>query len=179
MKREFRKAGVALVFVTGHQDPLYQAIDGAMAQNERKQICERIARGKAQTALRGKYIPGGHSPFGYQFRYSMIGKTERVVGLDEDPVTAPIAREMFSFVANGGTATGCASWLMERGIMTRKGGAGGTPPSPASCATPCTRASRRRCGSSRCTIPSPKRPGSSGARPIRSWPSPPRSPHRW
>jgi site-specific DNA recombinase len=122
LKREFRKAGVALVFVTGHQDPLYQAIDGAMAQNERTQICERIARGKVQTALRGKYIPGGAPPFGYQFRYAMIGKTERVVGLDEDPMTAPITREMFSFVANGGTATGCASWLMGRGIMTRKGG---------------------------------------------------------
>jgi site-specific DNA recombinase len=122
LKREFRKAGVELVFVTGHQDPLYQAIDGAMAQNERTQICERIARGKAQTALRGKYIPGGAPPFGYQFRYQMIGKTERVVGLDEDPVTAPIVREMYTFVANGGTATGCASWLMERGIMTRKGG---------------------------------------------------------
>ena len=77
LKREFRKAGVALVFVTGHQHPLYQAIDGAMAQNERKQIRERIAaRQGPDGAERASTSPVAIRPSATSSAV-MIGKTER------------------------------------------------------------------------------------------------------
>lgn len=122
LKREFRKAGVEIVFATGHQDPVYQAIDGAMAQNERTQIKERIARGKQQTARRGNYLPGGGAPYGYCFRYEKDGRREKVVGLDEDPETVPILREIFTSLADGVTATGICLRLNDRGVRSPRGG---------------------------------------------------------
>jgi site-specific DNA recombinase len=122
LKREFRKAGVELVFATGHQDPIYQAIDGAMAQNERAQIKERIARGKQTTARGGKYLPGGGPPYGYCFRYEKDGRREKVVGLDRDPETAPILREIFTSLADGVTATGICRRLNDRGVRSPRGG---------------------------------------------------------
>ena len=122
LKRELRKAGVELVFVTGHQDPVIQAVEGAMGQQERRQIRERIKRGKEQTAKRGRYIAGGCAPYGYRYRYEMVGRVEKVAGLDEDPATAPILREIFTFVADGGTATACTERLNGRSAPTSKGG---------------------------------------------------------
>jgi site-specific DNA recombinase len=92
LRREFRLAQVELVLVTGHQDQMVQAVEGIAAMQERKQIRERIARGKATTAMRGQYLPGGTPPFGYRHRLELVRTksqaVERVVGLDEDPETA-------------------------------------------------------------------------------------------
>jgi len=128
LRRELRIAGVDLVFVTGTQDPIYQAVEGAMGQNERRQIKERTKRGKESKAKSGCYLPG-HAPYGYRHRRALVGRSEKVVGLDPDLVTAPILQEIFDFISKGGSITGCARWLNSKGIPHREVSGGDRPPS--------------------------------------------------
>lgn len=120
IRRELRTSGIELVFVRGDQDPIIQALRGAMGQNERVQISERTTRGKRATAQNGKYL-AGHPPYGYRHRREMVGHVEKVVGLDEDPVTSPILRELFEGLAHGGSMTGLARALNARGVPAPRG----------------------------------------------------------
>lgn len=120
LRTELRKAGVELVFVTGQLDPANQLVLGFASMQERTQASERTARGKQQSARNGKYL-AGHAPYGYRHRRELVGHVEKVVGLDEDPVTAPILRELFEGLAQGGTMTGLAQALNERGVPAPRG----------------------------------------------------------
>jgi site-specific DNA recombinase len=120
LRRELRKAGVELVLVTGQQDPVGQLVEGFAGMQERKQASERTTRGKRTTAQNGTYLPG-HPPYGYRHRRELVGRVDKVVALDEDPVTSPILRELFDGLARGGSMTGLARSLNERGIPAPRG----------------------------------------------------------
>jgi site-specific DNA recombinase len=121
LKTEFRKAGVELVFVTGESNRVLQAVQGAMAQDELEKIRERSSRGQQTKAQQGSYLPG-QVPYGFRHRREMVFRTEKVVGLEENPETAPVLREIFQLVASGKTATWVAQHLNMREIpTTRKG----------------------------------------------------------
>ena len=109
--------------MTGDEHPIVEAVQGVVAQEERKNIIERVTRDKAQQARNGKYLPGA-APYGYQFVYEKRDRVERVCGLEIVPAQAAVVRDIFQHLTEGNTATGTAAWLNRRGIPTPKGGNG-------------------------------------------------------
>jgi site-specific DNA recombinase len=120
LKRELRRAGVGIDFVTGSKEQIIQVVESVVAQSERAQIRERSKRGKESTAQRGTML-AAHAPYGYRHRYDKVGRVDKVVGLDEDLVTGPIARRIFQFLADGGSMTGIANRLNEEGVPAPRG----------------------------------------------------------
>lgn len=126
---EAEAKGVAVEFVSEPLDDspegqLIRYIRGYAAKIEHIKIMERSRRGREQRARDGKPIPGGSPPIGYQWRWSIGGKSGKptVIGWDIDSEKAPLVRRFFRFIARGGTLTALAKQLNDEGVPTNKGG---------------------------------------------------------
>lgn len=120
IKTELRWAGARIEFVKGLPGVVGRAIDTIKSGMERDANSERIVRARRATALAGGYI-AGRAPYGYRHRREMRGTVLKIIGLDEDPVTSFVAREIFDTLARGGTAWGIANDLNRRGVPAPRG----------------------------------------------------------
>jgi site-specific DNA recombinase len=99
---EAAHAGVRVEFVsepldTTPEGELIRFVRGYAAKVEHTKIIERTQRGKRDKAARGQVVGIGRCPYGYQFvrEYDPVRERRRVVGLDPDPTTAPIAQRIW------------------------------------------------------------------------------------
>ena len=95
---EFARVGVAVAFVTTPTEDTSEGrlllhVKGVIAEYEREKIRIRTQRGIREKIERGLIVGKGFPPFGYQFTRDQTG---RVVGLDINPETAPIARRIIT-----------------------------------------------------------------------------------
>jgi site-specific DNA recombinase len=99
---ELKRAGVTVRYVTLRlgdtaEDALLKNVRSAIAEYERSKIALRTSRGRRAKAERGEYVGTGRPPYGYCLVRHIDPRTQkpRVVGLEPDPVTAPIACRIF------------------------------------------------------------------------------------
>ncbi len=117
---EAEHAGVMVEFVTEPLDnspegQLIRFVRGYAAKVEHEKIRERAIRERRARILSGRPLPGKRPPYGY------LWVDEAKTRLEPDPTTAPIARRMFSALANGATLLGVATQLTKAGIPTATG----------------------------------------------------------
>lgn len=116
---EFERAGAVLEFVnfTWQDTPegrLFFNLRGAIAEFEREKIRERAQRGWNLKADRGQIVAGMQR---YGYLYDATTKM-----LSEDPVTAPIVREIFRLAADEHLSTGrIAARLSATGVPAPRG----------------------------------------------------------
>lgn len=97
IEEELRRHGVPLLFA---RFKLEDTAEGrllknqltAFAEYEREKIQMRTMRGKREKAERGLVIGIGSAPYGYRWT---LNRDDKRVGLEPDPLTAPIARRIF------------------------------------------------------------------------------------
>ena len=95
------------------KDVLIRQIREAIAEENRKDIVERLWKGRLERTRKGK-APGGNAPFGYMRR-------ER--NLVPDLREAAVVREAFALVGSGSSSAEVASALNRKGRTRRNGGA--------------------------------------------------------
>ncbi|HLH22170.1 MAG TPA: recombinase family protein [Chloroflexota bacterium] len=98
VEEDLKRAGVVIRYVTLRlgdtaEDYLLKNMRSAIAEYERSKIALRTSRGRRAKAERGLIVGNGWAPYGYRFTYDTDG---RVVGLEEDPATAPVVRRIFT-----------------------------------------------------------------------------------
>jgi site-specific DNA recombinase len=98
IEEELTRYGVAIKYVTlpmsgSPEDNLLKNVRSSIAEYEREKIRIRTQRGIREKIERGLIVGKGFPPFGYQFTRDQTG---RVVGLDINPETAPIARRIIT-----------------------------------------------------------------------------------
>ncbi|MDQ3780471.1 MAG: recombinase family protein [Chloroflexota bacterium] len=113
-------AGVAIELVTERLEDtpegrLLQSVRGFVAEVERLKIAERTKRGRRARTERGKLLPGGKPPYGYQWRDADKG------ALDPDPLTEQILRRIYQEYASGTSLRSLANRLSSDGIPTSTG----------------------------------------------------------
>jgi len=70
LERELNKAGVEVIYKNSSEDPLTRGFKRLIASYERKQIKERMNRGRLDRLKRGA-MPGGFIVFGYNYKKSI------------------------------------------------------------------------------------------------------------
>lgn len=115
-KNILKKNGVKVVSATEHiaegpEGIILESMLEGMAEYYSAELAEKIRRGQTENALKGSRN-GGTPPFGYL----MVDHR-----LQPDPVTAPIALEIFKCYAEGITIKEIITDLTRRGIKTRTG----------------------------------------------------------
>lgn len=93
------------------KDVLIRQIREAIAEEERRQVVERLWKGRCARILRGE-PPGGNVPYGYRRRNKM---------LLPDPEEAAIVREILSLESLGKSCSEIVDVLNERGLGRRNG----------------------------------------------------------
>ena len=123
---EFRKAKVSLEFVSvpdfsnGNDEAriIYESIWPMVAELERLRIRERFRSGRMSKVLSGKLV-ASIPPYGYRY----IKKTEKTPGhFVIDKVEAKHVRNMFDYIASGGSVNGLVNHMNKKGIKPKKGG---------------------------------------------------------
>jgi site-specific DNA recombinase len=99
IEEELKRAGVSVRYVTmpvgeSDEDELLKNVRSVIAQYERGKIRRRLTKGKRDKAELGQVVGIGCAPFGYRYVRQMVKHKERTVGLEPDPVTAPIVRRI-------------------------------------------------------------------------------------
>ena len=95
------------------KDVLVRQIREAIAEENRKEIIERLWKGRQERVRRGLF-PGGNVPYGFR---RGVGR-----GLHVDEVEAAIVRRIFTLSDAGYRATAVAMVLNEGGLVRRNGG---------------------------------------------------------
>jgi site-specific DNA recombinase len=100
LAEEIAHAGARLEFVTEQFEEtsvgeFIRSAKAFAAEIEREKLAERTVRGRIARVRSGKLIPGSRAPYGYRWRDETKGQ------LDEDSITGPIVRRMFSAIAGG------------------------------------------------------------------------------
>ncbi|WP_217913109.1 recombinase family protein [Miltoncostaea marina] len=90
---------------------LVDVIDGQRAQRESRAKSDRARRGAKRRAREGKF--SGHAPFGYRWANG---------GLEPDPDSAPLVRQIFADWLDGVPQAEVARRLQATGIPTARGG---------------------------------------------------------
>lgn len=113
-------AGVAVELVTEKLEDtpegrLLQSVRGFVAEMERLKIAERTMRGRRARTEQGKLLPGGKTPYGYQWR------TADKAALDPNPLTAPVVQRMFADYESGTPLRTLADRLSAESIPTPTG----------------------------------------------------------
>src|SRR5215213_692614 len=117
---EFAHIGARLEFVTERFEEtavgeFIRSAKAFAAEIEREKLAERTVRGRIARVRSGKLIPGSRPLYGYQWRDETKGQ------LDEDPITAPVIRRMFSSIAGGMSLHKLARSLDAEQIQTPTG----------------------------------------------------------
>jgi site-specific DNA recombinase len=93
------------------KDVLVRQIREAIAEENRKEIIERLWKGRQERIRRG-LPPGGNAPYGYK-------RVDRT--LVPDPVEAAVVKIVFTLARRGSTPTAIARTLVRRGFERRNG----------------------------------------------------------
>ena len=93
------------------KDVLIRQIKEAIAEENRKEIIERLKKGREERVRRGKF-PGGNLPYGYMRNSKEIKKNLQEV---------EIVKLIFSLDAQAKSGREIASHLNERGYQRRNG----------------------------------------------------------
>jgi site-specific DNA recombinase len=120
LAEEIAHAGARLEFVTEQFEEtsvgeFIRSAKAFAAEIEREKLAERTVRGRIARVHSGKLIPGSRAPYGYRWRDETKGQ------LDEDPITGPIVRRMFTAVASGMSLHKLARSLDAEAIPTPTG----------------------------------------------------------
>jgi site-specific DNA recombinase len=105
VEEELRRYGVPLQFA---RFKLEDTAEGRLLKNqlssfaeyEREKIRMRTMRGKREKVERGLVVGDSVPPFGYRYVRNTLDK---IIGLEPDPVTAPIIARIFRLAATHGT----------------------------------------------------------------------------
>jgi site-specific DNA recombinase len=100
LESELRKLGVRVVYINA---PIDDTAEGRLllrqlqsfAEFEREKIAFRTSRGRREKIERGQILGSGPSPYGYRYVRVDQGARKRVVGLEPDPLTAPVVERIF------------------------------------------------------------------------------------
>jgi site-specific DNA recombinase len=116
---EAEYCGVEVHFVTEPLDNtpegyLIRFVRGYAARIERERIKERTMRGKLAKARAGERLRGPRPRYGYRWN-------EARTAYVEDPLTAPIVRQMFNWAASGVSLRGIAERLTTAGVPSPTG----------------------------------------------------------
>jgi site-specific DNA recombinase len=102
LEEELHRSGVAIRYCTLRlgdtaEDRLLKNMRSSIAEYEREKIALRTSRGRRAKAERGEYVGAGAAPYGYRMVRQLDPRMQRarVVGLEPDPATAPIAQRIF------------------------------------------------------------------------------------
>ena len=117
-KAVLKKYNVKVVSATeaisqGPEGIILESVLEGMAEYYSADLAEKVTRGMTENALKCKYNGGISVPYGYRI------DEERRYQLD--PVTAPIALEIFTRYAGGESATSIIDDLNRRGLKTSRG----------------------------------------------------------
>jgi DNA invertase Pin-like site-specific DNA recombinase len=100
LEEQLKKYGVRVVY---QRVPLDDSPEGRLLKNqlfsfaefEREKIALRTMMGRRRKAQTGMVVGVGPAPYGFRFTYDILDNgRRRVSGLEHDPLTAPIAREI-------------------------------------------------------------------------------------
>jgi site-specific DNA recombinase len=125
--RRCRDRGVR-IRITSHERTYNPAVpadwkalanDGIDSQTESERLSQRVRRGVAAAARKGR-PPQGPVPYGYRRTYDP--HTGELSGQEPDPVTAPIAREIIMRAARSESLSAIVQSLNDRGIPAPYGG---------------------------------------------------------
>ncbi len=115
---EFSKLGVEVLIADmptyngkDRKDVLIRQIREAIAEENRKDIIERLGKGRHERVRRGLF-PGGTVPYGYQRNRK---------GLVPDPAEAEMVRAIFDLADGGQTSSAIAQSLNGQGFARRNG----------------------------------------------------------
>ena len=114
----FERAGVQVLIVDmptyngkDRKDVLIRQIREAIAEENRKDIIERLWKGRQERVRRG-LLPGGTVPYGYERDGNELAPNE---------TEAEVVRLIFQLAAEISTRTGIARVLNQRGVLRRNG----------------------------------------------------------
>ena len=93
------------------KDVLIRQIKEAIAEENRKEIIERLKKGREERVRRGKF-PGGNLPYGYMRNSREIKK---------NPKEVEIIKQIFELSSEGKSGWQIANYLNERGYQRRNG----------------------------------------------------------
>jgi site-specific DNA recombinase len=93
------------------KDVLVRQIKEAIAEENRKEIIERLKKGREERVRKGKF-PGGTAPYGY-----MRNSKE----LKKNPQEVEIIKQIFNLASEGKSGWQIASYLNEKGYQRRNG----------------------------------------------------------
>jgi len=115
---EFEQLGIEVLIADmpnyngkDRKDVLIRQIRGAIAEENRKEIIERLWKGRQERVRRG-LPPGGNVPYGYRRN----GK-----GLGLESAEAETVRIIFEFAGRGETSSQIAAALNQKGLERRNG----------------------------------------------------------
>jgi site-specific DNA recombinase len=115
---EFDRLGVRVLIAdmpyydgSNRKDVLLRQIREAIAEENRKEIIERLKKGREERALKGK-LAGGMLPYGYSRAGKDIGK---------NPHEVEIVRTVFSFKNDGRNCQEIAESLNRQALLRRNG----------------------------------------------------------
>ena len=115
---EFERLGVEVLIADmpnyngkDRKDVLIRQIRGAIAEENRKEIIERLLKGRQERVRRG-LPPGGNPPYGYR---------RNGHGLEVEPEEAAIVRAIFELAGRGQSGPRIAGILTETGWARRNG----------------------------------------------------------
>lgn len=103
LEQQLRKYGIRVVYINA---PIDDSAEGRLllrqlqsfAEFEREKIAFRTARGRREKIERGQILGNGPAPYGYRYVRLDQGNSarKRVVGLEIDPVMAPVVMRIFT-----------------------------------------------------------------------------------
>src|SRR5262249_33489853 len=124
LEEQLRRYGVPLLYARFNLEDtaegrLLKNQLSAFAEYEREKIRMRTMRGHREKAERGLVVgDGALPPFGYRY---VRDATARIIGLEPDPLTAPIAARIFRLAATRATEQ-IAAELNAEGLRAPRGG---------------------------------------------------------
>ncbi len=123
-ERELKRAGVALVCtdegidLRREGDRLQWQIRAAIAEQEKRRLLDRTARGLVARARAGAW-PGGPAPYGLRLAQGVA--THRGTSLEVNPAEAAVIEQAVQLVLEGGSTWSVAQQLNLEGLRTRTG----------------------------------------------------------
>lgn len=118
---EAQQAGVQVWFVAGPSDEAVVdaavcGMAGRVAELELESIRERLIRGRLERWRSGKPHGGGKAPYGMRYVDGPDPVRDKRCRLEPDPATAPVVRDIFRHVADGGSIRGICAALNRAGF---------------------------------------------------------------
>lgn len=123
LEEQLRKYGVRVVYLASPVDDtpegrLQVHVQHVFAEYDRDKRRFQSMRGRREKIERGQVAGNGPAPYGY--RYVREGLRNRVVGLEQDPLTVPIVQRIFSEALRR-SAADIADTLQAEGVPAPRG----------------------------------------------------------